>query len=135
MRGKRIAIFGFAFKENTNDTRETPAIDICRNFLNENAVLAFYDPKVSSEQICADLQIDRNDARVEFCKSAYEASENSHAIVLLTHWDEFTKLDYEKIKKTMASPAWIFDGRNCLNHRLLLDLGYLVHAVGKGNLS
>lgn len=133
--GKRIAIFGFSFKENTNDTRETPAIDICRNLLSENAVLAFYDPQVSAEQICADLQIEKTDSRVEFCKSPYEASENAHAIVLLTHWDEFTKLDYEKIKKTMMSPAWIFDGRNCLNHRLLLELGYLVHAVGKGNLS
>lgn len=133
--GKRIAIFGFSFKENTNDTRETPAIDICRNLLSENAVLAFYDPQVSAEQICVDLQIEKTDSRVEFCKSPYEASENAHAIVLLTHWDEFTKLDYEKIKKTMMSPAWIFDGRNCLNHRLLLELGYLVHAVGKGNLS
>ena len=135
IRGKRIAIFGFAFKENTNDTRETPAIDVCKNLLSENAKLAFYDPKVSAEQICADLKIDSNDPRVEFCKSAYEATEKSHAIVLLTHWDEFTKLDYEKIRKTMMSPAWIFDGRNCLNHRLLLELGFLVHAIGKGNLS
>lgn len=135
IRGKRIAIFGFSFKENTNDTRESPAIDICKNFLSENANLAFYDPQVSAEQICADLQIDRNDSRVEFCKSPYEACENSHAIVLLTQWDEFTKLDYEKIKKTMTSPAWIFDGRNCLDHRLLLELGFLVRAIGKGNLS
>lgn len=133
--GKRLAIFGFAFKENTNDTRESPAIDICKDFLNEHAHLAFYDPKVSKAQICADLGISEDDLRVEFCASPYEAAENAHAIVLLTHWDEFKKLDYAKIRKTMATPAWIFDGRNCLDHRLLLELGFLVRGIGKGNLS
>jgi len=135
IRGKRLAIFGFAFKENTNDTRESPAIDICKSFLNESAKLAFYDPKVSKKQICADLGIEENDDRVEFCASPYEAANESHAIVLLTHWDEFKKLDYEKIRKTMTTPAWIFDGRNCLDHRLLLELGFLVRGIGKGNLS
>ena len=133
--GKRLAIFGFAFKENTNDTRESPAIDICKDFLNEHAHLAFYDPKVSKTQICADLGISEDDPRVEFCASPYEAAENAHAIVLLTHWDEFKKLDYAKIRKAMATPAWIFDGRNCLDHRLLLELGFLVRGIGKGNLS
>lgn len=135
IRGKRLAIFGFAFKENTNDTRESPAIDICKSFLNESAKLAFYDPKVSKKQICADLGIEENDDRVEFCASPYEAANEAHAIVLLTHWDEFKKLDYEKIRKTMTTPAWIFDGRNCLDHRLLLELGFLVRGIGKGNLS
>lgn len=133
--GKRLAIFGFAFKENTNDTRESPAIDICKDFLNEHAHLAFYDPKVSKTQICADLGISADDPRVEFCASPYEAAENAHAIVLLTHWDEFKKLDYSKIRKAMPTPAWIFDGRNCLDHQLLLELGFLVRGIGKGNLS
>ena len=133
--GQRRAIFGFAFKENTNDTRESPAIDICKDFLNEHAHLAFYDPKVSKTQICADLGISEDDPRAEFCASPYEAAENAHAIVLLTHWDEFKKLDYAKIRKAMATPAWIFDGRNCLDHRLLLELGFLVRGIGKGNLS
>ncbi len=133
--GKRLAIFGFAFKENTNDTRESPAIDICKDFLNEHAHLAFYDPKVSKTQICADLGISVDDPRVEFCASPYEAAENAHAIVLLTHWDEFKKLDYSKIRKAMPTPAWIFDGRNCLDHQLLLELGFLVRGIGKGNLS
>ncbi len=133
--GKRIAVFGFAFKENTNDTRESPAIDVCKNFLNENANLAIYDPKVSPTQICADLGVEPNDPRVEFCDSPYRAAEDSHAIVLLTHWDEFKTLDYKKIRTTMETPAWIFDGRNCLDHRLLLELGYLVRGIGKGNLT
>lgn len=133
--GKRLAIFGFAFKENTNDTRESPAIDICKDFLGEHAKLAFYDPKVSKAQICADLGIAENDPRVEFCDSPYDAAAGAHAVVLLTHWDEFKKLDYAKIRKSMTTPAWIFDGRNCLDHRLLLELGFLVRGIGKGNLS
>jgi len=135
IRGKRLAIFGFAFKENTNDTRESPAIDVCKSFLTENAHLAFYDPKVSVKQICADLNIKADDSRVEFCKSAYEAADGAHAIILLTHWEEFKKLDYKKIRKTMPTPAWIFDGRNCLDHRLLIELGFLLRGIGKGNLS
>lgn len=133
--GKRLAIFGFAFKENTNDTRESPAIDICKDFLNERAKLAFYDPKVSKKQICSDLCIDENDPRVEFCQSAQQAAKDSYAIVLLTHWEEFASLDYEQIYQTMKKPAWIFDGRNCLNHRLLLQIGFSVCGIGKGNLS
>jgi len=135
IRGKRLAIFGFAFKENTNDTRESPAIDVCKNFLTENANLAFYDPKVSAEQICADLGVSANDPRVEFCKSPYEAANGAHAIILLTHWEEFKKLDYKKIRETMPTPAWIFDGRNCLDHRLLIELGFFLRGIGKGNLS
>ncbi len=133
--GKKLAIFGFSFKENTNDTRETPAIDICKIFLKENAILSFYDPKVTPEQICADLSVSANDNRLEFCDCPYKAAEDSYAIVLLTHWEEFKKLDYEKIKRTMIEPSWIFDGRNCLDHRLLKELGFLVRGIGKGNLS
>ena len=132
--GKRLAIFGFAFKENTNDTRESPAIDICKDFLSENARLAFYDPKVSKGQILSDLGLSDGDSRVEFCDSPYKAAEGAHAIVVLTHWDEFKTLDYGKIKATMVRPSWIFDGRNCLDTRLLLELGYLVRGIGKGNL-
>lgn len=135
IRGKRLAIFGFAFKEDTNDTRESPAIDICRDFLDECAHLAFYDPKVSPQQICADLGAGPDDPCVEFCGSAEEAADGAYAIVLLTHWREFALLDYEKIFKTMKKPAWIFDGRNCLDHRLLMEIGYSVCGIGKGNLS
>lgn len=133
--GKRLAIFGFAFKEDTNDTRESPAIDICKLFLNERANLAIYDPKVLKKQILADLNVEEGDPRIEFCRTPYEAAEKAHAIVLLTHWEEFKKLDYKKIKSAMTTPAWIFDGRNCLDHRLLSELGFLLRGIGKGNLS
>lgn len=133
--GKRLAIFGFAFKEDTNDTRESPAIDICKLFLNERANLAIYDPKVSHKQILADLGVEEGDPRIEFCATPYAASEKAHAIVLLTHWKEFKELDYRKIKNAMITPAWIFDGRNCLDHRLLRELGFLLRGIGKGNLA
>ena len=135
IRGKRIAIFGFAFKENTNDTRESPAIDVCRDFLNEQAHLAFYDPKVSGLQICRDLGISADDPRVEFCRTPYDAADGAHAIVLLTQWEEFKNLDYKRIKGAMLNPAWIFDGRNCLDHRLLLELGFSLRGIGKGNIA
>ena len=133
--GKRLAIFGFAFKEDTNDTRESPAIDICKLFLNERANLAKYDPKVSHKQILADLGVEEGDPRIEFCATPYAAAEKAHAIVLLTHWKEFKELDYRKIKNAMITPAWIFDGRNCLDHRLLRELGFLLRGIGKGNLA
>lgn len=133
--GKRLAIFGFAFKEDTNDTRESPAIDICKLFLNERANLAIYDPKVSHKQILADLGVEEGDPRIEFCVTPYAAAEKAHAIVLLTHWKEFKELDYRKIKNAMITPAWIFDGRNCLDHRLLRELGFLLRGIGKGNLA
>ena len=135
IRGKRIAVFGFAFKEDTNDTRESPAIDICKSFLQEEAHLAFYDPKVPHSQICKDLGVSESDPRVEFCSTPYEAAENAHAVVLLTHWREFWDLDYAKIRKSMQTPAWVFDGRNFLDHKLLLKLGFLVRGIGKGNLA
>ena len=133
--GKRLAIFGFAFKEDTNDTREFPAIDISKLFLNERANLAIYDPKVSHKQILADLGVEEGDPRIEFCATPYAAAEKAHAIVLLTHWKEFKELDYRKIKNAMITPAWIFDGRNCLDHRLLRELGFLLRGIGKGNLA
>lgn len=134
IRGKRIAIFGFAFKEDTNDTRESPAIDVCKDFLCEHAHLAFYDPQVSASQICRDLGIPPDDARIEFCRTPYDAARGAHAIVLLTPWGEFKNLDYKKIRGTMLNPAWIFDGRNCLDHRLLLKLGFSLRGIGKGNI-
>ena len=75
------------------------------------------------------------DPLIVFCRTPYEAVEKAHAIVLLTHWEEFKKLAYKKIKSAMTTPAWIFDGRNCLDHRLLSELGFLLRGIGKGNLS
>ena len=143
--GKRIALWGFAFKKDTNDTRESAAIRIAHDLLEEQAHLAIYDPQVSTEQILSDIESTFHDRSgdlaerersairdgVEICDSPVEAAENAHAIAVLTEWDEFRTLDYEAIYESMHKPAFLFDGRNLLDARLLASLGFEVHSIGK----
>jgi UDPglucose 6-dehydrogenase len=129
--GKRIAVLGFAFKKDTNDTRESPAISICKALLDEQARLAIYDPKVESSQIFADLGIEPNDSRIEICSDAYQALKGAHAMLVLTEWDEFRNLDFAEIFKGMHKPAWVFDGRNVLDMAKLRSLGFYVYSIGK----
>lgn len=142
---KKIAMWGFAFKKDTNDTRESAAIYVCRDLLEERARVCIYDPKVSLEQIKKDLLYvmkfdqarfaDRAEQLIEenvtVASSATEAAENAHGVALLTEWDEFRELDFTEIYKSMLKPAFLFDGRNLLNHRNLKDIGFNVHAIGK----
>ncbi len=128
---KRIAIFGFAFKADTGDTRESPAIHICRLLLAEHARLAIHDP-----QALANARIDLAGAEgVEYCSDPYEAARGAHAIAVLTDWREFRELDYRKIFDEMAQPAFIFDGRNLLDHAALYELGFNVYPLGRRALS
>jgi UDPglucose 6-dehydrogenase len=129
--GKRLAVLGFAFKKDTNDTRESPAISICKALLDEQACLAIYDPKVESSQILEDLEVKADDPRLENCSDAYQALKGAHAILVLTEWDEFRDLDFAKIFDTMHKPAWIFDGRNVLDMAKLRSLGFYVYSIGK----
>ncbi len=131
---KRIAIFGFAFKKDTNDTRESPAIDICKGLIAEQAHLAIYDPKVPAEQIYNELGVDPKNppVKIEVCKSAEEAAKKAHAITILTEWDIFKELDYSAIYQSMERPAFIFDGRNLLDLDPLLKIGYRAFGIGKG---
>ena len=129
--GKRIAVLGFAFKKDTNDTRESPAISICNSLLEEQARLAIYDPKVESEQIFADLEIKADDPRIEICADAYQALNGAHAMLVLTEWDEFRDLDFAKIFNGMHKPAWVFDGRNVLDMAKLRSQGFYVYSIGK----
>jgi len=143
--GKRIAIWGFAFKKDTNDTRESSAITVCRDLLEEHAQLAIYDPKVPASNIVHDLQqactndtghlsgyhkklIDEN---VTVSGSAEEAAHQAHAIAVMTEWDEFQAFDYRAIYDSMQRPAFLFDGRNLLDHNALRGLGFEIHAIGK----
>lgn len=128
---KRIAVLGFAFKKDTNDTRETPAIDVCKHLLEERASLAVYDPKVEPEKIYQDLDCAENDPHLEICDSAEAASAGANAILIITEWDEFKDLDFEKIYDSMVKPAWIFDGRNLLDHAKLREIGFKVRSIGK----
>jgi UDPglucose 6-dehydrogenase len=129
--GKRLAVLGFAFKKDTNDTRESPAISICKALLDEQARLAIYDPKVESSQIFADLGIEANDPRIEICSDADQALQGAHAMLVLTEWNEFRDLDFAKIFNAMHKPAWIFDGRNVLDMAKLRSLGFYVYSIGK----
>ena len=129
--GKRLAVLGFAFKKDTNDTRESPAISICKALLDEQARLAIYDPKVESSQIFADLEIKDDDPRVEICSDANQALQGAHAMLVLTEWNEFRDLDFDKIYKAMHKPAWVFDGRNVLDMAKLRSLGFYVYSIGK----
>ena len=135
---KKIAVFGFAFKKDTNDTRESPAITVCRDLLAEQARVTVYDPKVSAHEIREEV-LGKNsaaatpgaDARLTVAKSPYEAAADAHAIAVVTEWDEFKTLDYAKILKSMCQPASIFDGRNILDLAKLQSLGFRTHGVGK----
>ena len=129
---KKLAVLGFAFKPDTGDTRDAPAIYICKRLLEEKACLRITDPH-ALENARKDLQgIDNN---VEYIIDPYKAAEGVHGIALITDWAEYSQLDYQKIFDTMEKPAFIFDGRNHLNHRELFDIGFNVYAVGKAPLT
>jgi len=130
--GKRIAIFGFAFKADTGDTRESPAIDVCRQLLEERASIVISDPQAlpNARQIFGeDLP------GIEFAEDPAAAAAGAGAIALLTEWDAYRRLDYESIFASMEKPAFIFDGRNILDHRRLFEIGFNVFPIGKPALS
>ncbi|XP_027100440.1 UDP-glucose 6-dehydrogenase 5-like [Coffea eugenioides] len=144
--GKKIGILGFAFKKDTGDTRETPAIDVCRGLLVDKAQLSIYDPQVSQDQIQKDLTMVKFDwehpvllkpasptalKQVSFAWDAYEASKDAHGICFLTEWDEFKTLDFQKIYDNMQKPAFVFDGRNVVNPDKLRQIGFIVYSIGK----
>jgi len=129
---KKIAVLGFAFKKDTNDTRETAAINVCRDLLAEHAKVCVYDPKVPADEILADvLGKGRTEPRLSIAQSAYEACAGAHAIAIVTEWDEFKKLDYAKIYAAMPKPAFIFDGRNILDLAALRKIGFKASGIGK----
>jgi UDPglucose 6-dehydrogenase len=135
--GKRIAILGFAFKKDTNDTRESAAIQVCRDLLNERAHLAIYDPRVSKEMIHQDLldvgiSQELINTNVEICSDPYTAAKGTHALATLTEWDEFRTLDLPRIYDLMLKPAFVFDGRAVLPADALTAHGFDVFVIGKG---
>jgi UDPglucose 6-dehydrogenase len=131
---KRLVVFGFAFKKDTNDTRETPAITVCRGLLAEKAHLVVCDPWVSEESIREDLGLSKEANELSIVRDPYEAAHGAHAVVLLTDWDLFRDLDYGKIYRFMRKPAFIFDGRNLLDLKELKKIGYEVYGIGKGKI-
>jgi UDPglucose 6-dehydrogenase len=129
---KKIAVLGFAFKKDTNDTRESAAIAVCRSLLGEQAKVVVYDPKVPAAEIVHDvLGAGGANARLSVARSAYEAAAGAHALVVVTEWDEFKTLDFAKIYDGMVKPAFVFDGRNILDLGKLRALGFRAQGIGK----
>jgi UDPglucose 6-dehydrogenase len=126
--GKRIALFGFAFKADTSDTRESPAIHISRKLLEEKAHVAITDPKALDN---AQMDLGQCQENLEFTENPYEAAQNAHAIAIMTEWELYRTLDWEKIFESMEKPAFVFDGRNILDHDRLFKLGFNVYPLGR----
>ena len=142
---KEIAIFGFAFKKDTNDTRESPSIYVCRDLLEERAKLTIYDPKVDIAKIkmeltylmanpdgsLSDLNRDLINNNIQVADSCEQAADGAHAIAVLTEWDEFKTADFKAIYASMRKPAFLFDGRNLLDRDELETIGFEVKSIGK----
>jgi len=130
--GKKICLWGFAFKANTGDTRESPAIFIARRLLEEHAEIVVSDPKALNN---ARADLAGAEGAIAFIEDPMLAAEGCHAIAILTEWDIYRDLDFRKIFKTMTQPAFIFDGRNVLDHRHCFSIGFNVYPIGKPPLT
>lgn len=134
--GKKIAFLGWAFKKDTNDTRESAAIYVANDLINEQALIAVYDPKVLRNKILSDLDAletrsaDANFNSVLSFDTPYEACKNAHAVAILTEWDEFAEYDWQRIYDSMAKPSFIFDGRNVLSGPELEAIGFHYQSIG-----
>ena len=132
--GKRIGVLGFAFKADTNDTRESPAIRICRTLLEEGAVLQILDPKVSGRQIALDLGQPAGDGEGSWQQvpDALQAASGADALLLLTEWQQFGQLDWSALAAVMRQPAWLFDARAKADAAAARAAGLQVWTVGEG---
>ena len=139
--GKRLAILGFAFKANTNDTRESPAISISLDLLEEGAQLAIHDPKVDPSQIARDLQQSQSHSSAElngegtweFASTVQEAVKGSDAVLILTEWDQYRALNWKELAKVMRAPAWVFDTRSVVVPAEISEAGLNIWRLGEGN--
>ena len=142
--GKKIAILGFAFKADTNDTRESSAIIICKDLLEEGAILSIHDPKVDSNQIEKDLgfkpikdnestyNIKNNKRSWIHSSNIYSAADGADAVVILTEWNEYSEIDWKLISRVMRKPSWVFDSRSIVKPRNVIDSGINLWRIGDG---
>ena len=133
---KTIAILGFSFKANTNDTRESPAIYICKKLIEEGAFLKIYDPKVKLDQIAKDLSSHDNEIGTKswvYSNSIYDTFINADAVIFLTEWEEFQQLNWNEISRKMRRPSWVFDTRSIVNINQVKESGINIWQVGYGN--
>jgi UDPglucose 6-dehydrogenase len=134
--GKTIAFLGWAFKKDTNDTRESAAIYVADLLVDEQASIKVYDPKVTSTQMQSDINYlntrseKQNTKYLKTENDPYAAMEGAHAIAVLTEWDEFKKYDWNRIYNGMQKPAFVFDGRNVLDREALETIGFVYKGIG-----
>ncbi|MCG8412185.1 MAG: nucleotide sugar dehydrogenase, partial [Bacteroidales bacterium] len=134
---KKIAFLGWAFKKDTNDTRETAAMYVADILMEDKAKIAVFDPKVKQSQIHTDLNYlntrteEENNTLLQIENNPYEACKDAHAVAVLTEWDEFVDYDWQKIYDNMMKPAFVFDGRNILNREKLEEIGFKYYGIGK----
>ena len=135
--GKKICFFGWSFKKDTNDTRESAAIYVADALIDERAEITVYDPKVSRSQMLSDLNYlgtrspEENELYLNVVSEPYQATKNAHAIAILTEWDEFKDYDYKIIYKNMFKPAFIFDGRRLMDKKTLEEIGFKAYSIGE----
>ncbi len=135
--GKKIVFYGWAFKKDTNDTRESAAIYVADALLDEKAEIVIYDPKVPESQVYADLDYlgtrspEENRRLLKVVNDPIKASEEAHAIAILTEWDEFKNYDWESIYKKMLKPAFVFDGRRLLEKEDMQKIGFEYYKIGQ----
>ena len=128
---KKLAILGFSFKANTNDTRESPSIAISKNLLKEGSKLNFYDPKVNKDDILKEFQENKFEKNLNVCETVIDAAKGADAIIVLTEWEEFSNLDWNSIFQVMRKPSWVFDSRSYLNTDNLRNIGFKVWTLGQ----
>ncbi len=135
--GKKIALYGWAFKKDTNDTRESAAIYVADLLLEEQAEIIVYDPKVKEDTIYNDLDYlnsrdpKENRRLLKVVNDPMEAANDAHAIAILTEWDEFKTLDWNKIYSEMLKPAFVFDGRRILEREKMDEIGFKFYRIGE----
>ncbi len=134
--GKKIAFLGWAFKKDTNDTRESAAIYVAKELLDDQAEIHVYDPKVSEDQVIKDLEyvcegnLDYSLIKIE--RDPYSVLRSAHAIAVLTEWDEFKTYNWSEIYDNMLKPAFVFDGRNILDKAKMEEIGFHLTSIGRG---
>jgi UDPglucose 6-dehydrogenase len=134
---KKICVFGFAFKKDTGDVRESPAVTICDMLMQDGAIVHVYDPKVTRNDAVNEMKhhdLEVPDEQFIFSPTPAEAVEGAHAIVVLTEWEEFKTYDYAAFYQKMMKPAFVFDGRNLLDPFALEKIGFEVHLLGKSTV-
>ena len=138
---KQITILGFAFKANTNDTRESSAIPICKDLIEEGAILKIHDPKVEPNQISKDLgkkqKAEKDEAKEGdwiFENNIKSACINSDAILILTEWDDYSHINWNDIEKIMRKPSWIFDSRSVINPKDFINSNLNIWRIGDGSI-